>query len=155
VGILTIISKSPKLKGIIGEKAVAYRLKKLDPQYYKVLHDITIPSQYGRTTQIDHIIFSEFGIFVIEAKNYHGWIIGKEHAEYWTQVIYKRKEKLYNPLRQNYGHVEALKNLLGDLPKMHYIPIVTFSGRAELKVEVQSLVIYNKFRGLRSLRDCT
>jgi hypothetical protein len=143
VGILTIVSRSPKLKGMIGEIAVAYRLKKLDPVKYRVLHDVTIPSQNGKTTQIDHLVFSEFGIFVIEVKNYQGWIVGKEHAEYWTQVIYKRKERLYNPLRQNYGHVEALKSFFSDLPELYYIPIVAFSGRADLKVEVQSIVIYN------------
>lgn len=30
---------------------------------------------------------SVFGIFVIETKNYSGWILGAEHAEYWTQNI--------------------------------------------------------------------
>jgi hypothetical protein len=37
--------------------------------------------------------------------NYKGWILGNEHDDYWRQQIYKRKEKLYNPIKQNYGHV--------------------------------------------------
>lgn len=143
VFIMFVISKSPKLKGIIGEKFMEYRLSKLDPQKYKILHDVLIPSREGRTTQIDHIVLSEYGIFIIETKNYRGWIVGNEHAEYWTQVIYKRKEKLYNPLRQNYGHVEALKTVLSDITDLHFIPIVSFTARADIKVETKAIVIYN------------
>jgi hypothetical protein len=58
------------------------------------LHDITIPSVKGKTTQIDHVVVSEYGVFVIETKNYTGWIVGDEKSDYWTQVIYKRKERL-------------------------------------------------------------
>jgi len=54
-------------------------------------------------------VVSNYGIFVIETKNYKGWIIGNEFDDYWTQVIFKRKEKLYNPIKQNYGHIQALK----------------------------------------------
>lgn len=74
---------------------------------YKVLNNITLQTD-GRTTQIDHVVVSNLGLFVIETKNYKGWIIGDEYSEYWTQVIYKRKEKLYNHIRQNYGHLMAL-----------------------------------------------
>lgn len=56
---------------------------------------------------IDHVVISKYGVFVIETKNYRGWIIGNEKSEYWTQVIYKRKERLYNPIKQNYGHIKA------------------------------------------------
>ncbi|WP_369822352.1 NERD domain-containing protein [Sporosarcina sp. P25] len=31
---------------------------------------------------------------------------------YLTQGIYKNRQKFYNPIRQNYGHIEALKSLL-------------------------------------------
>jgi predicted membrane GTPase involved in stress response len=143
VFIMYVISKSSKLKGIIGEKFIEYRLSKLDPQKYKMIHDVLIPSRNGRTTQIDHIVLFEYGFFVIETKNYRGWIVGNENAEYWTQVIYKRKEKLYNPLRQNFGHVEALKAVLSDITDLHFIPVVSFSGRADLKVETKAIVNYN------------
>ncbi|TXK85763.1 NERD domain-containing protein [Paenibacillus sp. N3.4] len=145
--VLSIILKSPtfKKKGFIGEKSVSYQLNKLDKDKYLILHDITIPSVKGKTTQIDHVVISEHGVFVIETKNYKGWILGDEKSDYWTQVIYKRKERLNNPLRQNYGHIQALKALLSDFEEVPFISIVCFSARADLKVNVTSEVIYTKY----------
>lgn len=71
---------------------------------------------------------------MIETKNYSGWIMGSENNQYWTQVIYKRKEKLYNPIWQNSGHIQAIKACLGDL--LDGVPIysiIVFTGNAELK----------------------
>jgi hypothetical protein len=82
----------PKIKGAIGEKSVSFFLARLDPKKYKVLNNLLIKVG-SKTVQIDHVVVSNYGIFVIETKNYQGWIYGKEYDEYWTQVIYKRKEK--------------------------------------------------------------
>lgn len=54
-----------------------------------------------------------YGIFVIETKNYKGWIYGSERDRQWTQVIYKRKERFQNPLRQNCRHTKVLSELTG------------------------------------------
>jgi hypothetical protein len=134
--------KKPIIKGFLGEKAISIILSRLDSKKYRVINDLMIEVE-GKTSQIDHVIISNYGIFVIETKNYKGWIIGDEYSEYWTQVIYKRKEKLYNPIRQNYGHVQALKNYLSDYPDLKYIPIVVFSVTADLKVKTKSDVVYS------------
>jgi hypothetical protein len=144
--VLGLLLKSPKVIGLLGEKGVQYRLvKSLDSSQYTIMHDVYLPNEKNGTTQIDLLILSEFGVFVVEVKNYTGWIVGNEKSEYWTQVIYKRKEKLYNPLRQNFGHVESLKTFFPEFSDLFVVPIVSFSGRAELKVEVKSAnVVYNK-----------
>ncbi|WP_139998004.1 nuclease-related domain-containing protein [Paenibacillus paridis] len=111
---LFILSKSPTFKGFIGEASVRAKLKKLNPKEYILLKDIVLKKADGRTSQVDHIVISKYGLFVIETKNYTGWIVGNEKAEYWTRVIYKRKEKLYNPIRQNYGHMKAIEAVLED-----------------------------------------
>jgi hypothetical protein len=103
----------PIIKGKVGEAAVKKNLKTLSPEEYIHIHDIMIPSRDG-TTQIDHVVVSPYGIFVVETKNYEGWIYGSENSKYWTQVLNKNsKHKFFNPLRQNYGHVKALEQLLG------------------------------------------
>jgi hypothetical protein len=66
-----------------------------------------LPSQ-GSTTQIDHVLVSVYGIFVIETKNMKGWIFGDERSAQWTQSIFGKKSRFQNPLRQNYRHVKAL-----------------------------------------------
>jgi len=131
-----------KIKGILGEKTISVFLSRLDPTKYKVINDLMLRTE-GKTSQIDHVVVSNFGIFVIETKNYKGWILGDEHGEQWTQVIYKRKEKFYNPIRQNYGHIQALKQNLQEYKELNFIPIIVFSINADLKVKTNSKVIYS------------
>ncbi|ATP55549.1 NERD nuclease [Pedobacter ginsengisoli] len=139
---LTLVIKiiRPLIKGIIGEIAVAFVLKFLSKKNYRVIHDVTLYGD-GYKSQIDHIVVSKFGVFVIETKNYKGWILGSERAQYWTQVIYKSKKKLYNPILQNYGHIKALKSTLSNYPSIKYIPIVVFTWKSTLKINTSSEVV--------------
>lgn len=122
------------LKGSYGEKQVSKLLQSLDRDRYTLLNDLYIPRKNGTTTQIDHVLISDKGLFVIETKNYNGWIFGSQNSKYWTQVIYKRKEKFYNPIWQNSGHIKELRHFLGDA--FHDIPIysiIVFGKQATLK----------------------
>ena len=121
----------PKIKGSFGELKVNTRLNFLNSDY-TVIKDIIIKSSNGYTSQIDQLVISEYGIFVIETKNYKGWIFGNEKSENWTQVIYKEKNSFRNPIKQNWSHIYALKNVLSDYPNIQYFPIVVFSGNATL-----------------------
>lgn len=132
----------PRIKGAVGEKKIAIILTALDKSKYKVINNVVLDVQ-GFISQIDHVIISNFGVFVIETKNYKGWILGGENSRYWTQVIYKRKEKLYNPIRQNHSHLLSLKHCLQEFPDIRYIPIVVFSTNATIKVKTISEVIYS------------
>ncbi len=141
----------PQIKGYIGEKIIAFVIKGLDLNRYKVINNVMIETEAG-TSQIDHVIVSNNGIFVIETKNYSGWIFGDDDSRYWTQVIYKRKEKFYNPVRQNQGHIKALKLVLNDHPDLLFIPIVVFSTNADLKTKTSGHVIYTT-RLMRTIRQ--
>lgn len=125
----------------MGERRVASRLKRLPEDRYKVINNLLITNgQY--TSQIDHVVVSVYGVFVIETKTYKGWIYGGEESEYWTQNIYGNKYKLRNPIHQNYGHIKALKNVLKDYPPLPYVSIVAFSRRARIGVSSNTPVIY-------------
>ena len=78
--------KHPSVKGMIGEAAVNWAgLARLDKTKYKVLKNVFIPSLTSEgMTEIDHLVVSAHGIFVIETKNYSGWIFGGEHDHKWT-----------------------------------------------------------------------
>lgn len=81
----------PTLKGKIGEFAVHLHVKLyLNQEQYILLNDCTLPDGLGGTTQIDHILLSPYGIFVIETKNYKGWIFGSARQKMWTQKRYKQ-----------------------------------------------------------------
>ena len=134
--------KSPSYKGAAGERAIALHLGQLNPQEYVVLNDIMLPTKTG-TTQIDHIIVSIYGIFVLETKTFKGWIMGTEHGEFWTQNIYGKKYQFYNPILQNAGHVHALRQLLNQYEPLEIHPIVAFSGEADIKVHIEeACVVY-------------
>ncbi len=125
----------PLIKGKIGEGVVNLAAKlRLEPGVYHLIKDVTIPSKTG-TTQIDHVIVSKFGLFVIETKNFKGWIFADAKDAKWTQVHFKQKHRFQNPLRQNYAHICALSELL-DLPKDKIIGVVCFMGDAKFKTGV-------------------
>lgn len=134
----------PKIIGSNGERIVARRLKHLNKSEYIVLSNILIENSFNNyTSQIDHIVISRNCIFVIETKNYNGWIHGHQNSEYWTQTIYKHKNKFRNPIKQNWSHVYAIKSILSEYEPIKYFPVVVFSGSAEIKNVTSTLpVIY-------------
>ncbi len=124
------------LKGLAGEMEVNQGLHlKLDKSVYTNHSDITLPLEDGGTTQVDHIVVSDFGIFVIETKNMTGWIFGNEKQRKWTQTIGRSRHPFQNPLRQNYMHTKTLANLL-DLPHEYFQSIVVFTSKAKLKTRM-------------------
>ncbi len=142
LGLLALRS-TPTGKGRIGERRVARVLSRLDSASYRVINDLLLPVSSGGSSQIDHVIVSLYGVFVLETKNYQGWIFGDEKNESWTQVIYNTKTKFQNPIKQNWSHVYALKEVLQEFPSLPLIPVVVFAGNAKLKkIEARSPVVY-------------
>ena len=129
----------PKFRGFMGEFWLKLELKKLPKNKYRLLNDIMIEDEKG-THQIDHIVLSKYGIFVIEMKNYYGLIIGNQYKEKWYQYLGKNKYTFHNPMYQNYGHVKALSNVL-KLNEELFIPITCFSNQVKLKVTSNKPVV--------------
>ena len=129
----------PKFRGFMGEFWLKLELKKLPKNKYKLLNDIMIEDEKG-THQIDHIVISKYGIFVIEMKNYYGLIIGNQYKEKWYQYLGKNKYTFHNPMYQNYGHIKALSNVL-KLNEELFIPITCFSNQVKLKVTSNKPVV--------------
>ena len=64
------MSLTSLLKGVVGEAmgSLAGKLF-LDKETYRSINNVTLNTSNG-TTQIDHVIASRYGIFVVEMKNY-------------------------------------------------------------------------------------
>lgn len=135
------MSIAKAFKGWFGESAVSFATwLSLDSDVYFPLNNVTIGTKNG-TTQIDHIIVSRYGIFVIETKNMEGWIFGNEKQSQWTQVLYGKKFRFQNPLHQNYRHTKALEEFLG-LSGAHFHSVVFFVGdTCKFKTELPSNVL--------------
>ena len=99
---------------------------------YHLLNNVTLPMDDG-TTQIDHILVSRYGIFVLESKHYTGWLFANSGAAQWTQVLYKKHYKFQNPVHQNRKHVLAVAGLLDFLSNEYIHSCVVFTGDATFK----------------------
>ena len=154
LAILAGILKSPWFKGITGEFLVNTAARLFLPRNeYHLIKDVTLPTEDG-TTQIDHIIVSRYGVFVIETKNMKGWIFGSANQRTWTQKIYKHTNKFQNPLHQNYKHVKTLEALL-DIPAAAIHSLVVFVGNSTFKTDMPDNVTYagGYIRHIKSRRE--
>jgi len=143
LAILGALIKSPWYKGVIGEFIVNVSAKFfLDKEKYHLIKNVNLPTD-GGSTQIDHIIVSRYGVFVLETKNIKGWIFGNANQKMWTQQIYKHKNKFQNPLHQNYKHTKVLGELLG-LSETQLFSVVVFVGDSTFKTEMPDNVTYGK-----------
>ena len=141
IAIVITLLKSTWFKGVLGEFIVNVLAKMmLDKKEYHLMKNVTLPTPDG-TTQIDHVIVSKYGVFVIETKNMKGWIFGSSNQKVWTQKIFKHSSKFQNPLHQNYKHVKTLKDFL-NLNDNQIHSLVVFIGEAIFKTEMPENVTY-------------
>ncbi|MDM5088865.1 NERD domain-containing protein [Aeromonas bestiarum] len=138
--LLATIARSPWFKGMMGEWLINLSIRLfLDQREYRLLSNVTLPLEQG-STQIDHVIVSRFGVFVIETKNMKGWIFGDPKHKRWTQQLFRRRHGFQNPLHQNYLHVMTLKSLLG-LADHQLHSIVYFIGDCAFKTPMPDNVM--------------
>lgn len=101
----------------------------------QILRNVYVPTEDGKTSEIDLLVVSKKGLLVFECKNYAGNIYGDAKRNKWIQYLGKKKSFFYNPFMQNRSHVKHLKKYLeqyGDLPA---IPMVTTITRGKWKVK--------------------
>lgn len=110
-------------------------LTNFGPPDYHLMNHVTLRMNDG-TTQVDHILVSRFGVFVIETKDYKGWIFANANKANWTQVLFKWRFKFQNPIFQNLRHVRAVQDLLDFLPPDAIKSVVVFTGDAKFMTEI-------------------
>lgn len=145
-----------------GEKRVSSFLENLDCEDYRVYNDLLIRNG-NYTTQVDHIVISRYGVFVLETKNVHGKVYGGGNAEFWKQYLpdtgYKRygftqAHQLRNPIWQNDGHIKTLRKLVfgNNVP---IYGIVVFPSDTEINVTVSQPVLnmYNVVPYIKQYRE--
>lgn len=118
------------LKGFWGELKLRIAMFFFLNRRYKVLSNVTIRFSNGGTSQIDHVVVSPYGIFVIEAKNYGGMITINEGTSYWTQSFGRKSYEFYSPIQQNKSHLAALRYLL-KTKEYPMVSVVSFVGKAK------------------------
>jgi hypothetical protein len=125
-------------KGRYGEYLSYRELEKLDGSH-KLLNNLYIPLTNGSTTEIDLIMLDNTGVYVLESKNYSGWIFGDEKSRNWTQTFRNgEKYRFFNPIWQNRKHIKAIRTTLMSANSVFknkelYKSYIVFSERCTLK----------------------
>ncbi len=130
-----------------GEQEIAHILSEgLSYKDYFIFNNLTIPSDHNGSSQIDHLVVSKFGIFVIESKDYKGWIFGSKDQDKWTQSLPGGKNKFpfQNPIRQNWSHIMSLKLLMPSIPENAYQSVVVFTDSCEFKTDPIENVVHSE-----------
>lgn len=123
-----------------GERIVAKELNRLNKREYIVINDMLVVTESGHTSQIDHVVVSTRGIFVIETKNHGGRISGSEHSQYWQQHLKSESKSFYNPLLQNASHIKAIRHLLPRLEKSLFSAMVVFSNAWRIDIQTDEII---------------
>lgn len=142
-------------KGELGERAVATELSLLNKdnpeecaKEYLIINDLLLVDGMS-SAQIDHVVVSQYGVFVIETKTMSGTISGSLASEYWEQSLGGNLYKFLNPILQNAGHINAIRRILDD--RSSSIPIcsiIAFSQDADLNFDNKFIVHFDEVASL-------
>ena len=122
-------------RGTPSERKLILTLLKHGIPASTIFHDLYLEKCLGKYAQIDVVIATRVGIIVFEVKDYSGWLFGKGHQPYWTQILAYGEERyrFYNPVWQNNGHIDALKKKLRSNPDVPFYSVIVFYGNCILK----------------------
>lgn len=126
---------TPITRGEKSERKVILSLLKEGINPKAIFHDLYIQKPNREYTQIDVAVATKAGIIVLEVKDYSGWIFGNEHQKYWTQLLAfgKQKHRFYNPVMQNAGHIQAIRQCLPNNPDIPIFSVIVFFGNSKFK----------------------
>ena len=108
-------SVDPKLKaGEDAEKQMAFYLSRAfasqDDCY--VINDLRV-NYKNDTAQIDHLVITQYGLFIIESKSVYGKIIVNANKE-WSRTYNQVPSGMASPVLQAEAQAKVIKNILND-----------------------------------------
>jgi hypothetical protein len=126
-GLLLALSSDPQsttawAKGARGEQTIGNDLDRLREQEIGVLHDRRIP---GSKANIDHIVISQAGVFVIDTKHYKGRVEQRDVGGWFKTDIRlyvggRDRSKLIAGMRPQ---LEAVRGAVADQEEWRDVPI--------------------------------
>lgn len=126
--------------GLEGEEKTATLLRKL-PKEYTIYSTIPLEVE-GARSEIDLLVISVYGLYVVEVKNHHGAIYGKKNQTTWRQERGKSIKYFKNPLKQLSQEINLLSKTLNSF-HIH-VPIqgcVFFSNVKRLRVDTYDVLM--------------
>ncbi len=155
LSILISIYQIPSIKGFVGEKLVSIILKSFIKDSGYLFNDYLFDMN-NNSCQIDHILLTKKGIFIVETKNYSGVIYGYENSQKFYQYLNngKIKNEFYSPLKQNETHINKIKKILNN--NINVYGIVCFIKNNFKNKDIKNIVsIFTLKKYIKSFKnDC-
>lgn len=130
--LLIVFLSSPRFRGDIAETRVRRLLSAgLQRNRYTVFDRVLLPTG-GGTIEVDHVVVSKLGVFVIESHYARGWVSGSEVQDRWKQQSLLGLSRFDNPVHRNRLQVEALQRCTG-FPAAAFHPLVVLVGHRGFK----------------------
>lgn len=125
-----------EFKGLLGESLTELLLQKNLGIYKQIIHDVIIPAEENKTTQIDNILITTKGIFVIENKNING-IVRNDQNGNWYTILNKEHYRIeFNPIEQNKYHIKNLQKYLEKDDDLFYsLVVLGYNAKNQLNIE--------------------
>lgn len=132
VVIAVFLASLPVVKGFTGNIITWFTMKGLKKDVYSVFNHVNVTKKDGSLYQIDQVIVSKYGIFVVKKMSISGSIFGDEKMKEWTQIILASKKKFPNPIIENKKNLTCLVANLEE-HKKKFISMISFSNKGILK----------------------
>lgn len=100
-----------RLAGERGEKVVTAEIERVMRKDDYLFTNVEIPFNNSET-ECDNIIINNFGVFIIEVKNYSGSLSGNENDDEWVERKYFEEKSVKNPIKQVRRQIDILSKLL-------------------------------------------
>lgn len=106
-----------QLAGERGEALVTAEIESVKHEDDYIFTNVKI-SFKGKRTECDNIIINNFGVFIIEVKNYSGSLSGNENDDKWVERKYNdygdilEEKNVKNPIKQVRRQIDILSKLL-------------------------------------------
>ncbi len=126
--------------GLAGEEKTYDMLLNL-PKAYTVLNNIELEVN-GKKGELDLLVISEFGLFIVEVKNHSGTIIGRKGQNTWRQEKISGTKYMKNPIHQLEREMRLLREMLD--PFQIRIPIfgcVYFSNAKKVETDSSNVIM--------------
>lgn len=141
--------------GQLGENYVAESLKIFETVYRgHLINNLIFEDDNGYSSEIDHILITRGGVFIIETKSNKGTIIGNVEDEYWTCIkkVYQDDKKLINPIVQNQRHINHLKRMFKNTPPKMTSMIIFPTADVS---QIDSPLVFNLRQAIEKIEELT
>lgn len=119
--------------GLTKNARIKWKLAKLIKNYdYLYMNNLCIRLDAGKYMNIDHVVFGDKYIYVLETKFWLGYILGKDEDEKWLLNDGDKTKYVENPLRYNQLRIKVLSSIL-NISEDNFINVICIADCGKIK----------------------